>query len=672
MLFRHARSSYEKNGSHLRTMFRELWDVLMECARDPEAGEIICVLDALDECNELARKDLITQLCCFYSAQNQRKTKLKFLATSRPYYDIERVFYSSIDDMSTVRLKGEYESEKISREIDLVINHQIPLISKSRHIPLKPEVQNALIEYLTKLPNRTYLWLHFVLDVIRKSLDSTAIRLERLINKLPLTVEDAYEKILARIDGSESAKQARRLLHIMVAAARPLTLQEMSIAISIDENLERGQSCQSYDDLDLEAEEEFRERVRNICGLFVTIADSKIYLIHQTAKEFLVSENIVSTSTNSVSPNPKIWKHSLDPIESNLVLVKICVSYLLFDEHNRQIAENEYFQKNILSHKILDYAANHWVTHCHQSKIKDSHLFLQSILDVCDPQSNRFQRWSLISWPLFDFPQIPRLAKVTNLMIASYLGLKAIVKLLLQQDGVNLNLMDSANRTALSCAAYKGHSEVVKLLLEQNKIDLNLGGINSSTPLMKAARKGHVEVVKLLLEQDGVELNLKDNDGSTALSRAAGEGHAEVVKLLIEQDKVKLNLRDDDGQTVLGLAAYRGHAEAVKLLIKHNKIELNLKDGVGYTPLLWAAYEGRADVVGLLIEQDGIELNFKDRSGYTALTWAAHRGYAEVVKLLLKQKDIELAPSDRTPLMLAKQHEHMEVVSLLEKGRIEN
>lgn len=55
MLLRHARSSYEKNGSHLRTMFRELWDVLMECASDPEAGEIICVLDALDECNELAR-----------------------------------------------------------------------------------------------------------------------------------------------------------------------------------------------------------------------------------------------------------------------------------------------------------------------------------------------------------------------------------------------------------------------------------------------------------------------------------------------------------------------------------------------------------------------------------------------------------------------------------------
>lgn len=31
------------------------------------------VLDAPDECNKLAREDLITQLCCFYSAQNQEK-----------------------------------------------------------------------------------------------------------------------------------------------------------------------------------------------------------------------------------------------------------------------------------------------------------------------------------------------------------------------------------------------------------------------------------------------------------------------------------------------------------------------------------------------------------------------------------------------------------------------
>ncbi|MCJ1271244.1 hypothetical protein MMC22_011144 [Lobaria immixta] len=192
--------------------------------------------------------------------------------------------------MSTIRLKDEYESENISKEIDLVINHRVPRIRIKRSSPLNPEVQNTFLRCLVEIPHRTYLWLHLILKVIRKSLDSTTIQLERLINRLSRMVEDAYEKILM-IDDSESAKHARRLFHFVVATAGPLILHEVNIALAIGENLERGESCHSYDDLDLESEEPFRDKVRNLCGLFVSIIDSKAYLIHQTAAEFLISQN---------------------------------------------------------------------------------------------------------------------------------------------------------------------------------------------------------------------------------------------------------------------------------------------------------------------------------------------------------------------------------------------
>lgn len=48
-------------------------------------------------------------------------------------------------------------------------------------------------------------------------------------------------------------------------------------------------------------------------------------------------------------------------------------------------------------HEFLSYAARYLVTHHHQSRIKDNKSVLQSILDVCDTQSNRFQRWILLS-----------------------------------------------------------------------------------------------------------------------------------------------------------------------------------------------------------------------------------------------------------------------------------
>lgn len=486
-------------------------------------------------------------------------------------------------------------------------------------------MQNALIKHLKEIPHRTYLWLHFILEAIRKSLDSTAIRLERLIEKLPRTIEDAYEKILAKVNGSDFAEQTRRLLHIIVAALRPLTLQEMNIALAIDEKLEREESCQSCDELDLESEGPFRDKIRNLCGLFVSIIDSKIYLIHQTAREFLVSQEIVRMSMNSVNHSSEVWRQSLNPVESNSVLAKICLSYLLFHELNRQVAEEvDLMNDTIVAHEFLDYAAKHWANHCRQARIKDNKSVLQSTLDVCDTQSNRFQRWFGVYWQ--EGPRNwrgdPRFANYTDLMIASYLGLAATVKLLVEQDGVKLNLKNDHGRTALSCAAYRGHAEVVKVLLKQNDVDINLKDSDDRTALFQAAAYGHAEVVKLLLEKDGVKINLEDFYGQTPLLGAAKKGHAEVVKLLFEQNDVELNLRDRFGRTALSSAAEYGRTEVVQLLLEKDGVEINLKDVFGKTPLSRAAKNGNFEIVRQLLNKEGVEVNSKDLHGLTALQYA--------------------------------------------------
>jgi hypothetical protein len=76
-------------------------------------------------------------------------------------------------------------------------------------------------------------------------------------------VEDAYSPILAK---STDYERAMKLLHIVVAAARPLTLKEMAIALSIHPE-ENPRSLVDLDDL--EDERHFRTTVRNLCGLFV-------------------------------------------------------------------------------------------------------------------------------------------------------------------------------------------------------------------------------------------------------------------------------------------------------------------------------------------------------------------------------------------------------------------
>ncbi|RKK27473.1 hypothetical protein BFJ66_g15428 [Fusarium oxysporum f. sp. cepae] len=112
------------------------------------------------------------------------------------------------------------------------------------------------------------------------SIDKTKIR--EATSSLPRTVDDAYERILAK---SSNPEEAKKLLHIIIAAARPLTLAEMDLALAL------RQSHRSYRDVDDRPQERFGRYIRDLCGLFVTITDSKIYLLYQTAKEFLVPKD---------------------------------------------------------------------------------------------------------------------------------------------------------------------------------------------------------------------------------------------------------------------------------------------------------------------------------------------------------------------------------------------
>src|SRR5262249_10455772 len=147
-------------------------------------------------------------------------------------------------------------------------------------------------------------------------------KLLEVVKTIPRTVFEAYEKILAQ--GSDVDHEKKRLLlHIVVAAVRPLTLVEMNIALSIKDG------DKSLDAADLDPEESFPTIIRELCGLFVSIRDSKIYLIHQTAKEFLVREKALARPIRGIDPRWK-WAHSLEPGESNLALAKICISYLQF------------------------------------------------------------------------------------------------------------------------------------------------------------------------------------------------------------------------------------------------------------------------------------------------------------------------------------------------------
>lgn len=240
--------------------------------------------------------------------------RLKFLITSRPYFHIERDLQNLVSKYPVIRLAGEAETQSISREINLVIKVEIEKLE--RVLKLDDSTQSILQNELCKYNNRTYLWLHLVLEVIRRRLETVSQkRIQNILSSVPDTVEKAYSAILKR---SENKAHAKKLLRIILSASRPMTLRETNVAMTIEA------SCTSYDDLDIVPEDKWRVIIRNLCGLFVTIVDSRVYLIHQTAREFLLSD-LKATILNPDRVHTEQWKHCITLKESHFTVARICI-----------------------------------------------------------------------------------------------------------------------------------------------------------------------------------------------------------------------------------------------------------------------------------------------------------------------------------------------------------
>ncbi|KAK6495514.1 hypothetical protein TWF481_002563 [Arthrobotrys musiformis] len=574
--------------------FNSLWDTLLSAAKDKRAGEIICLLDAIDECEDNGRSQLAKALCKLYGTRSD--FNLKFLLTSRPYSEIRQGFHIlEIPGLPVIHLSGEseVEMEKISREIDVFIRVSVRNIGTRSE--LTPDEQQLLLRELTRVPNRTYLWVHLTLDSIKSDININQTKLTEVASNLPKTVDEAYNKILSK---SHNFEEAKKLLQIVIAAARPLTLKEMSLALDL-----RG-NHQSYEDLALRPEERFRRNVRDLCGLFVTIVDSSIYLFHQTAKEFLVQNDLANPTNNDL-----IWKYSIQPRDSHRVLAKICIQHLFFAEFETNFLDKDaILSEYVESHVFLGYSAKYWMTHLHKSEIEPDET--ESIMKLCDSNSKRCLTWLRVYWTSTntDFPE-----NFTKLMIASYFGLATVVKLILKSDGIDPNSKDDTyGRSALSWAAGNGFDVVVEHLIKASgwkDMWLSFRGrdqVNSvdrygRAPLVYAVWNRHVATIELLLKA-GARVDSADEIGGTPLSYAICSGNDEVAKLLFK-DGTTVDLRDDRSRGLLLSAAEKGHEAVVKLLLEAGKVGPDIRDALERTPLSQAVEGGRVAIAQFLLDQ---------------------------------------------------------------------
>ena len=253
------------------------------------------------------------------------------------------------------------------------------------------------------------------------------------------------------------------------------------------------------------------------------------------------------------------------------------------------------------------------------------------------------------------------------------------------EEGTDVNARDEFGCTPLHWAVLAESPDVADFLIAKGA-DINAKDTRNLSPLMAA--RG-LSVVELLVSK-GVDIQGQDTlQGWTKLHMVCSEGDKDAAEFLI-RNGADVNLRDKRGATPLWIAASRGHREIVELLIEKGA-DINASDGRREaTPLLIAARSGHADVVELLIAK-GADVNVPDNQGLTPLAMAKQGKHTEVVNVLRQHGAVEtlhgaVASGDidevkrlisegqdvnsrdnegQTPLHLAANNGHMDVAELL-------
>ena len=129
-LFKYAQNDFDFKGPEFLTDLNALWNIFTGAINDKVNEEVLCVLDALDECEKRSRKSLIKKLVDYFhtdlaSSHRVGRPIVKFLVTSRPYTDVERAFEGLTNELSSVRLAGEDESESIAHDTSIFIQAKV-------------------------------------------------------------------------------------------------------------------------------------------------------------------------------------------------------------------------------------------------------------------------------------------------------------------------------------------------------------------------------------------------------------------------------------------------------------------------------------------------------------------------------------------------------------------
>lgn len=640
-LFKHVQEDYKLHGKE--NCFKKvssLWRMLQNMVQDPLANEVFVLIDALDECDLSRREGLLMGLHdLFDDTLTLKRGVFKFILTCRPdIHDIEARLYR-------VSKSLEMDSTMVKNDLARYIDSRVDELAGCRPQGYHP--REKVRKVLRQGHGGTFLWVSLMIADLKETLKHEVM--DKLANPLPKELPKMYRTILSRIP-QERRGDVRFILHLLVAAARPLSrIEIMAAFVAWNKHtapVSTSTELDIYTDifsstgsiiLNVAKEEEdkaaaalvgfkdqgwrFRNRGTHM-KYWSKSQRATINFCHQSVKDYLCT--CPKTEWYHVPPN------SVEAFE-----LEVCWRYLAAKNAKHERVENQIYRRRHGGQKPTGDSVGTSVSYAKkEDEVYQLYPFLTYTFDCWCPMN-----WDVITLVLqsnIEFKRTPILRDLLFLTGANYGGAELLK--LMQRHGSNVNVSDESGRTALLLAfcGGGGSEEMIENLLK-NGADVNhMSELDKMSALSYASREGSSSMAKLLVRYNA-EIDSKDLEGRTPLYHAAStawfEEHSALVEFLLGKGADVNSNSAPHKKTPLHAAVKSGSIAMVTQLLLEPNINVEARTHCCRTALHYACRRGHREIAELLLGHDA-QLGIKDSQGHTPLMSAIRKGELAVIDTL--------------------------------------
>jgi len=243
-----------------------LSEIFTNILQDPSLNSTYLIIDALDECVA----DL-PKLLDFIVQKSSASPRVKWIVSSRNDANIERRL--RLDDSGTrLSLELKENAKQVSRAVNAYIDHCLSELTEIQHDKL---LRDSVREKMQRKANGTFLWVSLVIKELKNVMSWEVLQ---VLDEVPMELKDVYRRMMEQIKRLQRQypELCRQVLSIVVTAYRPLHLQELHVLSGLPTQVQNVNQSTTT--------------IVKMCGSFLTIRDDNVYIIHQSAKDFLSKE----------------------------------------------------------------------------------------------------------------------------------------------------------------------------------------------------------------------------------------------------------------------------------------------------------------------------------------------------------------------------------------------